>query len=374
MEVANTGECEPGGFDFGLFQRVLAEESGGNVVLSPFSARLALAMAYNGASGGTLAAMAETLDLQDASLEEVNARFAELLSYLREADEQVVLEIANSLWGNRQVRFYEDFIGRCRDSYGADVETLDYSDPASAEVINDWVKEKTHEKIERIVDELDPYYGVMTLINALYFNGKWSSRFDPGLTEERDFHFPGGETGKVPMMRQSGEYLYCESRDFQAVSLPYGGGRLSMYVFLPKTDVTYRDFLAGLNELKWEQWMGDFASLEGDIALPRFTVEYEANLNDALKAMGMEPAFQEGFGAMGPEGEGFFLSEVKQKTYIDVNEEGTEAAAVTGVEVELTSAVEGPRFSMVVDRPFFFAIRDNASGALLFMGSIVDPS
>ena len=184
-----------------------------------------------------------------------------------------------------------------------------------------------------------------------------------------------GSTVTAPLMRRAGEYSYYESEDLQAVSLPYGEGRMSMYVVLPSEGGDYGEFLSTLNEADWDQWMGIFEDREGELILPRFKVEYEKELSDALEAMGMEPAFKGGLddiftdNAAGPT----FISKVLQKTYIDVNEEGTEAAAVTSVEVEMASAPDTEPFAMTVDRPFFFTIRDNQTGALLFMGSITNP-
>jgi serpin B len=180
------------------------------------------------------------------------------------------------------------------------------------------------------------------------------------------------------MMSQSGNYQYLETKDFQAVSLPYGGGRVSFYVFLPAASSSLGAFEKSLTEANFQQWMRDFHATDGDISLPRFRVEYEATLNDALKALGMGVAFDEGranfSGMIQMGGQNVYISRVKHKTFAEVNEEGTEAAAVTSTEMRATSMrIEPQRFRMVVNRPFFCAIRDNTSGAVLFMGSIYDP-
>ena len=372
-------EAENSGFAFGLFQQVASGDYGTNIVLSPLSAKLALAMTYNGAVGETKDAMAGVLDLEGMSLEEVNKQLGNLMTSLAQADEDMLLEIANSLWANQDYELSQDFVERCRESYDAEVANLDFSDPESPDIINAWVKEKTRDKIEKIVDKLTPELALI-LINAVYFNGKWETQFDASLTEDGDFHLLDGGTVSVPLMRRSDEYSYYEDENLQAVSLPYGEeekGRMSMYVVLPREGRDYGEFLSTLSEANWEQWMGMFRNREGELALPRFKVEYKKELSDALKAMGMEPAFHGGlediFAGLG--GEKAYISKVLQKTYIDVNEEGTEAAAVTEVEVEVTSVQPDTEpFTMTVDRPFFFAIRDNQTGALLFMGSIVDPS
>ena len=372
-------KAESSDFAFGLFGQVASEDYGSNVVLSPLSAKLALAMAYNGAEGETKDAMAAVLDLEGMSLEEVNEQLGNLMTSLEQADEDVLLEIANSLWANQDYALNPDFAQRCREWYEAEVANLDFSDPQSPQTINDWVKEKTHDKIDNIVNKLSPELALI-LINAVYFNGKWETPFDAEMTEDGDFHLLDGGTLTVPLMRRWDEFSYYEDEGLQAVSLPYGEdskGRMSMYVILPSEGRDYGEFLGTLSEANWEAWMDMFDDREGELALPRFKVEYEKELNDALKAMGMEPAFRGGladaFADLG--GEDAFISKVLQKTYIDVNEEGTEAAAVTKVEMEATAVMPDTEpFTMRVDRPFFFAIRDNQTGAILFMGSIVDPS
>lgn len=368
--------AESARFGFGLFRQVAAQDSGSNVVLSPVSAKLALAMAYNGAVGDTAQAMAKVLDLEGMGLDEVNGQLGNLMTSLEQADEDVLLEIANSLWAIGRYQLAPDFEERCRDSYDAEVASLDFGDPGSLQRINSWVKEKTHEKINRIADRLDPE-SVLMLINAVYFNGKWALPFDPELAEDGDFHLPGGTTVTVPLMHGRDEFSYYENEDVQAVSLPYGKGRMSMYVALPREGSDHGAFLQGLDENVWQAWMDGFYDREGELALPRFRVEYEKVLNDALTAMGMGPAFTGGFTGMVAQGsdEELFISTVLQKTCVDVSEEGTEAAAVTSVEMQATAVMPSQEpFEMIVDRPFFFAIRDNQTGALLFMGSIVDPS
>jgi serpin B len=367
-------QAESSDFAFGLFQQVASGDYVDNIVLSPLSAKLALAMAYNGAVGETKDAMAGVLDLEGMSLEEVNEQLGNLMLSLEQADEKVLLEIANSLWANEDYELRQDFVERCRESYEAEVANLDFSDPEAPGTINAWVKEKTHDKIEKIIDRLTPELALI-LINAVYFNGKWQTQFDASLTEDGDFHLMDGNTVTAPLMRRAGEYSYYESEDLQAVSLPYGEGRMSMYVVLPSEGMDYGEFLSTLNEADWEQWMGMFEDREGELVLPRFKVEYEKELSDALEAMGMESAFKGGLddiftdNTAGPT----YISKVLQKTYIDVNEEGTEAAAVTSVEVEMTAMPDTEPFAMRVDRPFFFTIRDNQTGALIFMGSITNP-
>jgi serpin B len=255
------------------------------------------------------------------------------------------------------------------------VRTLDLTSPAAVPTINRWVSDETNGKIEHLIERIE--HEKLFLLNAIYFKGAWASEFDKAKTRDDDFTLVRGSK-RVPMMSQSGNYPYLETKDFQAVSLPYGGGRVSFYVFLPTQQSSLAAFEKNLTEANWQQWMQGFNATDGDISLPRFRVEYEATLNDALKALGMGVAFDEGranfSGMIRASGQNVYISRVKHKTFAEVNEEGTEAAAVTSTEMRATSAMRPQqRFNMVVDRPFFCAIRDNSTGAVLFMGSIYDP-
>ena len=363
-------------FGFKLYSELARQSAEKNIFVSPSSLALCLAMAYNGAAGETRQAMARALETQNLSLDELNRAYAALRAALENPDAKAKLQIANSLWAREGLRFKADFIKRNKDYFGAQVTALNFDDPAAPATINRWVSEKTNGKIDHIVDQIDPS-SILFLINAIYFKGAWEKTFDKAKTREQDFTLVSG-TKRVPMMSQSGNYAYLETRDFQAVSLPYGGGRVSFYVFLPSGQSSLAAFEKSLNESNWQRWMEAFQATDGDISLPRFRVTYEATLNEALKALGMAAAFDAGradfSGMIETGGQRVFISNVKHKTFAEVNEEGTEAAAVTSTEMRATSMrMPRERFRMVVDRPFFCAIRDNTSGAVLFMGSIYDP-
>ena len=361
-------------FGFKLFSEILNQESGKNIFLSPTSVAIALAMTYNGASSETQQAMTEALELQELSLEDINQGNYLLKTSLETADPDVQLSIANSLWAKQGVPFKSDFIQTNQQFYQAQVRELDFASPEAPNTINSWVKENTSSKIEQIVEELQPDE-VLFLINAIYFKGNWSEQFDKDNTTERPFYLTDGTTKQHPMMSQSGKYQYLENDSFQAISLPYGKGRLSFYVFLPRENTTLEALQQQLTVENWQQWMNQFRMQDGEIQLPRFQFDYEIQLNDALKALGMEAAFdanQADFSKM--TSVEVSIDEVKHKTFVEVNEEGTEAAAVTSVGIAITSAVipQSP-FQMIVNRPFFCAIRDNQTGTVLFMGSVVEP-
>lgn len=368
-------------FDFTVFRQVVGEDRKDdlytNVFLSPESLRIALMMTYNGAEGETREAMAKLLGLEGLTLQEANEASAALMGALTDAGEGALVEIANSLWYREDLTFKEEFIERCQEYYDAQVEKI-----STPEAINSWVDEKTHGKIDKIVDRIDPMT-VLFLINAIYFKGEWCEKFEGDMTRDKDFTLQDGSTKQVPLMSQSGEYRYLANESFQAVELPYGDdGKMSMFVFLPVEGLGLNGFVEMLDSESWDGWMNAFATSEGDIEVPRFKMEYEKQLNDTLKALGIEVAFDgqraDFTGMIPPEetSENIFISNVLQKTFVEVNEEGTEAAAVTKVEMaETAMPVEEPeRFQMRVDRPFFFVIRNNSTGTLLFMGLLVDPA
>lgn len=370
--VANRLVAADNDFGFRLLAELVKEDSNKNVFVSPSIVAIALAMTYNGAEGTTKQAMAETLAVEGMSLQEVNEGNAALRTALESPDPKVQLAIANSLWGQKDIVFKPDFMQRNTNYYGAKVASLDFSDPNALPTINGWVKEQTNGKIDELVNEGDLVGAVLVLINAIHFKGMWRLQFDEGKTKEGPFTLPDGKQKQHPMMQQSGAYRYYEDKNFQALSLPYGEGRISMYIFLPARTVTLGQFQKELNTKNWEKWMSQFHEMGGDITLPRFKVEYEAVLAEALTALGMGVAFGGGANLHGICTGGAFISAVRHKTFVEVNEEGTEAAAAIAVSIAGEAIVH--RFSMTVDRPFFCAICDSKTGAILFMGFIVEPS
>jgi len=366
-------------FGFKLFSKLASSTPTKNVFISPSSVAFALAMTLNGADGETQDAMARALSLSEMTLEEVNAASAMLMNELISADEEVEFAIANSLWARQDVQFLPDFIRANRSYYDAEVTALDFASPKAAPWINTWVSNKTQGKIADIVDDpIDPMT-IMFLLNAIYFKAEWTEPFDPESTREAGFQPLTGETKIVQRMHLFHDFRYLETESFQAVSLPYASGRLSMYVFLPGEAIGLPAFQDELKRENWERWMAEFTYREGLVALPRFKVEYGAKLNSTLSALGMGVAFDQNladFSLMAETEFPVYISQVKHKTYIDLDEFGTEAAAVTMVEMALGSAPmedEPEPFTMIVDRPFVLAIRDNDTGALLFLGCIVEP-
>jgi len=367
-------------FAFKLYEQALKQPGRTNVLISPTSVMLALAMTYNGAAGETRRAMANTLGLEGMSLEEVNRAAADLTSALSSTDPKVQLKIANSLWAKKGFSPKPDFVQRARDYYAAEVASLDFASPAAPETINSWVSKNTEGRIEKVVDQIDPEV-VLFLINAIYFKGQWQFPFQKEKTKDDVFRLADGRQKKLPMMFQSGKYFYQKGKDFQAIFLPYGTGRISMYIFLPDENTPLDQFERNVTQENWETWMGSFRLAPGELTLPRFKIEYAADLNNMLKTLGMAEAFDparadfSGIAELPPSNR-IYISKVRHKAFAEVNEEGTVAAAVTSVEAALASSAQPPqeKFIMKVDRPFFFAIRDLATGNVLFIGSVVDPA
>lgn len=347
----------------------------GNTFISPTSLFIALSMIYNGADGVTKEEIAKVLQAEGMEVNELNRANASLMSILHSDSKQIQLNVANSIWLNETFHFQTDFAQNNRDYFNAKIQEIDIYDSHSPKMINDWVKKSTNEKIEKIVDApLDPNL-VAILINAIYFKGDWTYEFDKRQTEKRTFHLEDGTTKDMPLMTLNEKLAYMENENFQAVSLPYGDEEMSMKVFLPKENSSLEEFEKMLTNDNWRRWSSEFQEKEGTIMLPKFQLEYEVSLNEALKKLGMTTAFDKGanFTKMIKENDPLWISKVKQKTYIDVNEEGAEAAAATSVEVVSESAAIDEPFYMEVKRPFFIAITDDETGTILFMGSISNP-
>ena len=363
----------------GLGFTVLSEaepNKDGNIFISPTSLFMALSMVYNGADGVTKDEMAKVLQVEGIEADELNQANASLMNLFHSSSEKIQLNIANSIWLNENFHFQDDFAQYNRDYFNAEIQEIDIFDSESPKMINQWVEEKTNGKIEEIVDSpLDPDL-VTVLINAIYFKGDWKYEFDESQTEDRTFYLKDGTTKDVPLMRLEEKLAYMENEALQAVSLPYGEeNEMSMNVILPKENVDSEEFQTMLTYENWQKWTSEFQVKEGTLLLPKFQLEYEATLNDMLKKLGMTTAFAKGanFGKMIQEGDPLWISQVKQKTYLDVNEKGTEAAAATSVEIVTESFnTDGP-FRMEVNRPFVIAITENRSNTILFLGEINNP-
>ncbi|MFQ3586756.1 MAG: serpin family protein [Fimbriimonadaceae bacterium] len=367
-----------GGAGFRLFQEVVEANPNRNVFLSPASVTLALAMTYNGAAGETRASMAKALGIDGLDLAQANAAYRDLQTVLRSPDKGVTLDIQNAVWAHRETTFQRDFLARNEQFFGATARTVDFKNQAeAAQIINDWVKQATRERIPKLADQFDAD-ARMVLANAVYFLGLWKEPFQPDATVESDFTKFDGKTQKVPLMTREGDFLYQQGNNFQAVRIPYGEtGRTHMTVFLPRPGLAMGEFLKTVNARNWSEWSRAFRMRPGTVQIPRFRAEFSTILNEPLKAMGMGPAFDPNradFSGMTGQRD-LFIGQVIHKTFVEVKEEGTEAAAVTGVEMRATAAPMEPeeRFRFRADRPFVYAIEDSQTGVILFLGVFGDP-
>jgi serpin B len=371
-------------FGFRLLNAVQKTVPSGNVVLSPVSAALNLSMVLNGAEGQTKQEMLTTLALDGSDLQTINTANAAMMKLIRTPARSVTLSIADSLWvDNRRARLRPDYVKQLQAAYDAETADVDFSAPNAAQRINGWAAQETHGKIPKVIDRIDPAQ-VLLLLNAVYFKGEWTHKFDKAKTQERDFTLDGGTTKQVPRMAQSGRFGYFETAQMQAIRLPFGDAELMMEVLLPAKSSSLGALEAQLTGEQWREWQSRYTPRPGTIELPRFELRSAYQLNGPLQALGMRRAFSPGSAQLArmflsdsthTGVGGFSISSVLQSTYWKVDEEGSEAAAVTttGVRATAVARPEQP-FQMIVDRPFFCAIQDERSGALLFVGAIYDPT
>jgi len=365
-------------FGFKLFKELNAEMADSNVFISPLSISMALGMTYNGAAGSTEEAMRTTLEFGDLSMDEINESYKSLIELLMGIDSDVEFNIANSIWYKYDRDFKQDFFERCDEYFDARVSGLDFSqNEAVKDTINNWVEENTNGKIKDILDYVPPL-AVMYLVNAIYFNGAWTYQFNEEDTEDEPFYLPGGGTKECKMMEVKSLFKYFEDSSLQAIDIPYGTGNYSMTVILPVYGEDIGQFIVGLTQEKWNEWISGFSEDSVNLFLPKLKLEYKTDslLKEVLKDMGMEIAFdpdRANFTDMADPSD-IWIGRVIHKTFLEIDEEGTEAAAATVVEMWEKSAAPGSDHpTMRIDRPYIFAIRENHSGTILFIGKIVDP-
>jgi len=362
-------------FGFELFRNVFEQESeNDNIMVSPLSVSLALAMTYNGANGETKTAMEKTLKMYGLTPDEINKSYSNLVTELQSLDPRVLLEIANAIFHRNDFQVENDFVSTNQNYYDAKVDALDFNSPNAVKTINNWVADNTNDKIKSILQSISDDQ-VMILLNAIYFKGEWQNEFDKDDTEDLPFFTENGIPVRVPTMQKTDEVRYADNDLFSAVELPYGTGNYSMYLFLPHEENSLEDVVDHLDEENWSNWINGFAnSGDVDLEIPKLKYEYEIKLNDVLSDMGMGVAFGSGADFTGINKNGrLYIDYVKHKTFIEVNEKGTEAAAVTSVVVGVTSVGPPQNIQFKLNRPFFYAITETETGAILFMGTVKNP-
>jgi serine protease inhibitor len=364
-------------FAVALYGRL--RNQGGNLFFSPESISTALAMAYAGARGGTASQMAKTLRFT-LPPEKLHPAMGALLGDLNAAHEGYRLSVANALWAQQGYTFLDDFLNLLKTDYGAGLNQVNFKGATEAArlTINQWVEQKTQDKIK---DLLQP--GALrsdtrlVLTNAIYFKGDWETQFDKGQTKNEDFHLSPAQTTTAPLMHRDGRFSYFDGGTFQILEVPYKSKELSMIVFLPKDPGGLPGLEQSLTDSNLQQWLRQLVSVSKVVVtMPKFKMTQQFELGSTLSAMGMPQAFSSGADFSGMTGHrDFAISEVIHKAYIDVNEEGTEAAAATAMTMRALArpAPQAPPPVFRADHPFVFMIRDNRSASILFMGRMADP-
>lgn len=361
-------------FGLQLHRQLIESGDGENVIISPYSISTALAIAYNGSAGDTTLEMAKTLGWEGLGLKELNEHNEQLRKLLSGSDDGIQLNIANSVWVQEGMEFKKPFLRASKDSYNAEVRSLKLSNTKTMDKINAWVKKHTEDKITHILKNPLSPVTLSVLINAIYFNGTWEHPFSEDDTQEESFTLKDGSTQQVQMMRQTYSFPYAATEDWQSIRLPYGDGRMSMLIILPSET-------SSLDELQQElwnnpsPWQHPFENSTVEVGLPRFKAEYKQQLTTALQNLGIHKAFHpdEADFSLMSNFKSLFISSIMHTTLLEVNEKGTEAAAVTDVFIAGGAAVPSKPVTMTMNRPFFLAIEDSQSKAWLFLGSVTKP-
>ncbi len=366
-------------FAFNLYRQLAADEPG-NLFFSPYSISTAFAMTYAGARNETARQMAEAMvfNLPDRQLHQAFEASTERIQEIQ-AGGEVELSVANALWPQQDYPFLETYLSLIEEHYGARVTALDYVSAAEAarQTINQWVEEQTRDRIQNLIPAgvLTPLTR-MVLVNAIYFKGDWKLQFATEQTRDAPFYPTPEQTVQVPMMYQKAHFRYAALERLQLLELPYRGDQLSMLILLPKPEVELTQLEAEINAESIAAWHRQSRPREVNVFLPRFKTTSSLQLNQPLIAMGMRDAFNASkadFSGMDGRPDSLYISAVLHKAFIEVNEEGSEAAAATAVIVA-TRAVTEPPPEFRADRPFLFMIRENHSGAILFLGRLQAPS
>lgn len=361
------------GFGLGLFARVSAASSEPNVMVSPLSVSMALGMTANGAEDETLDAMRSVLGFSGMEEASVNLAYRGLIDQLRARDPGIELRLANSIWYAEGLPVLRPFLDAGSTYFDAVIRPLDFRDPAAPATISGWAENATNGRITDLIRSIDPNE-VMFLVNAVYFKAPWTTPFDEGGTRDGEFTRADGSTVMTPMMTVDAARPFVMNEEIQAVELLYGDSAFSMVVVMPAEGQSLDDLTASLTPERWGTWMSQLSGGRVMLTLPKFRFDFGKRLDDALKDAGMGIAFEpyaadfDRIATVAPER--LYISRVEHKTFIQIDEFGTEAAAATSVGIGITSLPPSIRF----DRPFLFAIRERSLGTLLFIGRIGDPA
>jgi serine protease inhibitor len=362
-------------FGLEMFQKIRKNSKEDNIMISPLSISVAFAMAYNGADKDTKTEMEKAMKLNGLTTDQINNSYKMLIAGLQSLDKDVVFEIANAIYYADGFSVKPDFLNINKTVYDAKVEKLNFGSPSAVKTINSWVAEKTHNKISKIIEQLNPL-DRMVLLNAIYFNGIWTNKFDQKGTHLLNFTKTNGSNLEVPMMKKEEKLDYSTNSLFSAIKMPYGKGQYNMIVMLPAEGKNSHDLINSLSATNWNNWMKGFEVKNPVVVtMPRFKFSFETKLNSVLTEMGMIKAFEPNVADFSKiSAENLFISSAVHKSFIDVNENGTEAAAVTSITFSNTSiGNEPPKTYFTVNKPFVFAITEKDTDAILFMGEVQNP-
>lgn len=368
MQVATANNT----FAFELLRTLHPGEDAQNLFVSPLSASMALGMTLNGARAETETAMRRTLGFGDLSNAQVNEAYRGLIAQLRARDPKVEFRLANSVWHERTFNVEQPFLDAARTHFSAEVRAIDFQDPSAPRTISKWAEDATGGRIKNLIESIDPLEKLF-LVNAVYFKAPWTTPFEPHATRDAPFTRLDGSTVQARMMSNDAGYRSFSNADVQAVELLYADSAFSMVLLMPAEGRSLDALIGSLNPQRWDGWMSSFAPGRLQLFMPKFRFDYGVKLNDALKNMGMGIAFdprQADFSGINRERDDVHITRVQHKTFIDVHELGTEAAAATAVGVGVTSLPPSMRF----DRPFLVAIRERSTGTLVFLGRVGDPT
>ncbi|MBR9998832.1 MAG: serpin family protein [Cyclobacteriaceae bacterium] len=361
-------------FVFDLFGEINTRESGGNFFFSPLSVEYALGMTLNGAGEDTREAIRRVLGNESLNEEGINASYETLTEFLLGIDKTVLLKIANSVWYRHDLTVKEAFKDAVQIHYDAEVAGLDFSLPSAKDEINGWVSGKTEGLIRDLIDGI-PADAVMYLINAIYFKADWQYKFDKSLTDLSSFYLEDGNMTEIEMMTSDGAEINYFSNDYlRLVDIPYGNGQYSMILLVPVPEHSLEEITGSLDNASFTQWISSTTPGKSRLTMPKFRIKYKTLLNDDLSNMGMGIAFssEADFSRLFENPLELMISRVIHQAVIEVNEEGSEAAAATAVEIVETSLPPEPDI-IIINRPFIFLIREKHSGTILFAGKLTDP-
>jgi serine protease inhibitor len=359
-------------FAFDIFKKINENsEVSENVIISPLSISYALSMTLNGADGSTRDAMLEALRVVGSTPEIINNSYKNLSEALLNIDKRVLITIANSVWIEQNFIVKKPFTDILTEFYNAESKSFDITDPLAPKEMNVWIESKTNGLIKNMVDKLNDN-SVMILINAIYFKGKWKSQFDIANSVQGLFYKPGGASAEVPMMKQTRDFKIFTGEGFVMAEFPYGQGNFVMDILLPDDKNGLNSILPLLNDNNYKEWLNTMSEKKIDLTFPRFKYGYKKQLKDILTNMGMGIAFTDNADFLNISDSDLLINDVTHQAFIETNEEGTEAAAATIVDIGTTSMPADP-IVFNIDHAFIYIIRETTTNSILFMGKVADP-